>query len=190
MCVVPSESCIDGHVYQVKSGIMLRPLTIEDASESLEVVNKNRDRLAKWLPWVEGTNNVKDEVQYIREARNSIMHGKKLEMGIFYKSNSEKNEAKLIGACGFVKIQGKTGQLGYWLDEDYMGQGIVTDSCKTLIDVGVNFLGLKTIEIVVQPNNVQSIHVAKRLGFETNSELCTTDCYGKKTKAITFKIEK
>ena len=51
------------------------------------------------------------------------------------------------------------------MDSDYQGQGIITQSCKRLIEYGFNALNLNRIEISCAAGNIKSRAIAKRLGF-------------------------
>ena len=55
--------------------------------------------------------------------------------------------------------------LGYWLDAQEVGKGLITRSTVALLKLGFTKLGLKKIIIRVQPTNIRSCAVPERLGF-------------------------
>ena len=64
----------------------------------------------------------------------------------------------------------KKGELGYWLGASYQGNGIVTRSCRCLLDEAFNRLGLNRItlrfkHVDANNENSRSRGVAERLGF-------------------------
>jgi ribosomal-protein-serine acetyltransferase len=59
----------------------------------------------------------------------------------------------------------KTAVLGYWIDKDYEGMGIIRESCKTLISYCFDFLNLYRVEIHCSVENHRSIAIPYSLGF-------------------------
>jgi len=74
----------------------------------------------------------------------------------------------MIGRLGLYNIDliNKSGSIGYWLDKDRMGQGIITRCCKAVIDEGFSYLHLNRIEIRAATANVKSQAIPERLGFK------------------------
>ena len=54
---------------------------------------------------------------------------------------------------------------GYLIDEAYWGKGIVTKATKLLEKRGFEELGLKRIEILMNPKNIGSEKVAIKCGY-------------------------
>ncbi|XP_078483542.1 putative ribosomal N-acetyltransferase YdaF [Ciona intestinalis] len=154
------------YIFDVNERIFLRPLTIGDAQQSLDLINKNRERLAEWLPWVAHVKCIDDELNFIKSTITTIANGTSLEMGLF-----ERNTSTLMGMCCFVSITGETGYIGYWLGSDHTGKGIITKACRKLIEIGFQQLNLKKIIIHTNPANKNSQAVAERLNFITNGKL-------------------
>ena len=169
--------------FKVDEKTFLRPLCINDAQASFDLVCKNKKSLGKWLPWVNGLKTVDDEVDYITNATKYIEQGIKFELGIFTKLNFQNiNDDlanwKLIGTCGFVEIKSNCGWIGYWLDEDYRGKGVISKACQTLIKDVAKFLNLNELKMHIVPENAASLAVAERAGFVTNGKLIKSDIYG------------
>ena len=174
--------------------VILRPLKLSDAQDSFDLVCKNRKNLKRWLPWVDFINSVTDEANFIKESIAARMKGEKYEMGIFTKLKSKDfdetantNQWKLIGMCGFPEIKDKSGSLGYWLDADYRGKGIVTMACRCILSELPKLLNLNEVVIRVLPENTDSLNVAKKLGFEMTNQLKPSKLFGKDVLALEFK---
>ena len=56
-------------------------------------------------------------------------------------------------------------EIGYWLSEKFQHKGIVTHSCKALIDFAFSEMNLHRIQLKAATKNFKSQAVAKRLGF-------------------------
>jgi ribosomal-protein-serine acetyltransferase len=57
-------------------------------------------------------------------------------------------------------------EIGYWIDKDHEGKGIMTESVKALINYGFNELNLHRIQIKCDARNVRSKRIPERLGFK------------------------
>lgn len=144
---------------KVNEDIYLDQLKSQDALELFELIDKNRPYLKKTLPWLDYSTTAKDSESFISQANENFLN-KSLILGI--------REKKLIGIISFNTIdwQKKEGEIGYWLDEGMQGKGIVTVSCKTLVDLGFSDLQLEKILISCSTQNIKSQLIAKRLGFK------------------------
>lgn len=150
--------------FLVDEEIYLDKLKSQDSSELFELINKNRQYLQKTLFWLNHSTTVQDSENFISQADNNFLN-KSLILGIKTK--------KLIGIISFNRIDcnKKEAEIGYWIDEEEQGRGIVTKSCKALIASGFNDLKLEKIFIRCLIQNVKSQSVAKRLEFEEEYSL-------------------
>ncbi|MEM9774517.1 MAG: GNAT family N-acetyltransferase [Chloroflexota bacterium] len=74
-------------------------------------------------------------------------------------------EGKLIGTCGYHRLQNNQAEMGYDLAKAYWGQGYMKESLEAIIDFGFNTMQLGMIEAEVESDNARSIGLLKRLGF-------------------------
>lgn len=78
----------------------------------------------------------------------------------------------LIGACGLFNIvRGHRAEIGYWLAEDYWGQGIMTAVVEAVCQHGWNELDLVRIHAHVMPDNAASARVLEKCGFQHEGRL-------------------
>jgi ribosomal-protein-serine acetyltransferase len=61
--------------------------------------------------------------------------------------------------------QNKICAVGYWLGKEFVGKGIITSSCKKLIEFAFTELSFNRIEIKCGVGNDKSAAIPKRLGF-------------------------
>ena len=144
---------------KIKENIYLIKLKSQDSFELHELIDKNRLYLKKTLPWLNYSNTVQDSKNFISQSNNDFLK-KSLILGI--------KSRKLIGIISFNTIDWikKEAEVGYWLDAEMQGKGIVTTSCKHLINLGFNDLGLEKIVISCSTTNIKSQSIAKRLEFQ------------------------
>jgi len=59
----------------------------------------------------------------------------------------------------------KNVEIGYWISADHQGLGIVTKSCRTLIDYAFREYQLNRVQIRCAIENRKSCAIIERLGF-------------------------
>ncbi|MEI6843101.1 MAG: GNAT family protein [bacterium] len=138
----------------------LRLIQQEDAESYFNLIDKNREHIKKWLPWVDSVKSIEDIKKYIRESIESFESKTSIDFGIFYKNQP-------IGSVNMNKIDHyhKKADIGYWLDKEHTGKGIMTSSVKAFTDYLFKELDINRIEIRVIPENVKSSAIPERLGF-------------------------
>lgn len=146
---------------QVDDTISLEFLEEMHAESLLNVVNANRTYLREWLPWVDHMQTVANFTHYIIDTKKSAA----AETDFGYAIIIDKN---IVGRIGMHHInrQNKIGEIGYWLADGLQGRGIITKSCKALINHGFTELGLNRIEIKCGVGNDKSRAIAEKLQFK------------------------
>lgn len=139
----------------------LRMLQSSDASSLFRLVDANRQHLRQWLPWVDAQRGPAQSLQFIVQTHRECRDGKTVEYGIFV-------DCHLAGVISLLDIAwaDTTGKLGYWIAEDVQGQGLVTQSCQTLMAFAFQAVGLHRLEIWCAAHHAKSVAVAQRLHFQ------------------------
>jgi ribosomal-protein-serine acetyltransferase len=144
----------------LSSSLTLQPVRGQDAEELYEAVDRNRLRLQQWLPWVAPDYCLADAARFLRERVDENESGVALTMLI-------RNGSKLCGAIGLHRFdpRHRSSSIGYWIDADSEGQGIVTRACRAIVAEGFAAYGLHRIEIRCATGNLRSAAIPLRLGF-------------------------
>lgn len=147
--------------FQVENEILLRPLIEGDAEEIFEVVSANLEHLHTFLHWATADYTLESAREFIKSAQIDAEENKRQGLGIFLKE-------KFIGSIGFVKLNwvSKSTEIGYWIAKDFEGRGIVTKSCRDLINYAFEKLEMNRIEIRCATENVRSCAIAEKLNFK------------------------
>ncbi len=78
-----------------------------------------------------------------------------------------KENGRMIGTCGFAKIDAPNncGELGYVLNPEYRGHGLVVEAAKRVMSFGFSMLALQRIEARFMAENTASRRVMEKLGM-------------------------
>lgn len=74
----------------------------------------------------------------------------------------------LLGACNITNVRrnvAQSAQVGYWLGEQYSGQGFARSAVRAASQFCFETLGLHRLEAAVQPDNERSVRLLKTVGF-------------------------
>ncbi len=147
-------------ILKVRDNLLMRSLSINDASEVYTVIDKNRVYLRKWLPWVDDTASSAVVENVINNWENQREKSSDIVFGIFM-------DGKYIGNIGLhdIDLHNKKAIIGYWLAEAFQGNGIMTDCVRTLVKYAFDTLELNTVSIHCALGNNKSRAIPERLGF-------------------------
>lgn len=147
--------------YVVDDETEIRLLDIPHAGQLFELTDSCRSYLKEWLPWLDGTNNVGDTETFIELTKKQFSLNNGFQAGIWYRG-------RIAGVIGFHSINwtNKSSDIGYWLGETYRGHGLMTKSCRALVDYAFGELNLNRIEIRCAEQNLRSRAIPQRLGFK------------------------
>ncbi|MBV9508259.1 MAG: GNAT family N-acetyltransferase [Acidobacteriia bacterium] len=144
----------------VAEGIELKLLQTSEADALYALVDRNRERLRRWLPWVEQTRSPEDVRAFIRRVLDQYHSNLGPQTGVWVNGS-------LSGTLGCHPIDwsNRNCSLGYWLDTGYEGKGVMTRCCAAMLDYIFNELKLHRAEVRCGVENFRSCAIPKRLGF-------------------------
>jgi ribosomal-protein-serine acetyltransferase len=143
--------------WDLGDGAVVRTLTPDDDVELFALVERNRDRLRPWMPWEPTTKGPADVRAFIERALASD-------------TDSEANgiwvDGRLCGTIGItVDPLNENAEIGYWIDRDAEGRGLVTRTCRRCLAFLFDELGLHRVALEAGVENARSRAVAVRLGM-------------------------
>ncbi|MHB1460208.1 MAG: GNAT family N-acetyltransferase [Armatimonadota bacterium] len=140
----------------------LKLLQLQNADELYTLVENNREHLRAWLPWVDKTLSVSDIETFINRSLRQYAEEGTITAGIFV-------SGYLVGVISLTVRDPGRHEIGYWLDKDHQGSGIMTIACKALIEFAFHHTTAQRIDIRVEPTNDRSRAIPERLGFTCES---------------------
>jgi ribosomal-protein-serine acetyltransferase len=146
--------------FDLGGAVILRPFVQNDSSLIYAAVKANYDHLRTFLHWVTPEFTKTTAKEFIRRSQSNAKASSAANWGIFC-------HGSLAGTIGFVKINwpSKNAEIGYWINKEFEGLGLITRATQTLINHSFNVLALHRIEIHCAKTNRRSRAVPERLGF-------------------------
>ena len=139
--------------------LLLRRMKIEDANDMFEYASQAE--VTKYLTW-----NPHPDRGYTKEYLAFVQ--KQYEDGEFYDwAIVDKNEMKMIGTCGFTSFddENNAGEIGYVLNPDYWGRGLMAEAVREVLKFGFVKLDLNRIEAKYMDGNNRSRAVMDKVGM-------------------------
>jgi|SRR5579871_4557976 len=148
------------------NGVELRLLEERHAPAAFGAIERNREYLRKWLPWVDTSRTLDDTRRFIRTSLKQFAKNEGFAAGIW-------QGADYIGTIGFHKVDwlNRKVELGYWIAEAFQGRGIMTSACNAVIEHAFQEWALNRVEIHCAVENTKSCAIPKRLGFRLEGTL-------------------
>jgi ribosomal-protein-alanine N-acetyltransferase len=144
-------------------GITLRPIEQGDRMSWRRVRARNREWLARWdatAPSPE-IRSPRSYAAMVRTLRREARAGRQLPFVI----EVERNFVGQVTVSNVVRGSAQFASIGYWIDQDHAGRGIVPRAVAMAIDHCFGPVGLHRIEIAIRPENASSLRVVEKLGI-------------------------
>jgi [ribosomal protein S5]-alanine N-acetyltransferase len=145
--------------------VRLRLLKESDAEEMLALRTRNRAFFQPFQMVQKDENFALEAVaKQLRDAEVETADDRSYWFGIF-----EDGKQELVGyvrLSNVVRGGFHNAYIGYMLDEDHNGKGLMTESLRLCISAAFGPLGLHRIQAAIMPHNEPSIRVAEKAGFQ------------------------
>lgn len=150
----------------IEGGMELRPFKLQDAPALRAAIDRNREQLRQWLPWLDWSKTIAEAGQFIEQNIRLNQDREAFTAGIWM-------DGELNGAIGLHRfdLRHRSSSIGYWLDRRFHGKGLMTKACGVIVTLGFREFGLHRIEIRCAQGNAKSAGIAERLGFTEEGQL-------------------
>ena len=150
--------------------VEIRYPRVTDAKKFFDILNNPNFKFFNVCP-----PSVESEIKWIKSLPENRKKNFEYNYAITY-------DGKLVGACG-IKIDQHhlfIGQVGYFVDEPYWGEGIAPKAVKLLEKIAFKKLGIRRIQIRILAKNKASCRVAEKLGYVQEGTLRKAMKHGKR----------
>lgn len=134
---------------------------LRHSQELNDLITQNYEFIREWSAWLTEKNRpLKNTEEFIRRNLEQFKENKGFAVGIRY-------QGKLAGQIeyNYLDWNNRKTELGFWLGESFQKKGLVTKSCKILINHAFQTLNLNRVEMHCGIENKKSRKIAEKLGF-------------------------
>ncbi len=136
-------------------------LDLAHASEFFDLIERNRPYLREWLAWLDRTKSVADSEQFIDFTRREFAENKAIALWIW-------QSGRIVGILHLTEWSAvnRKAAIGYWVGQEWRGQGIAKKVVRGLCEYAFQVLNLNRLEIRCAAENTASQAVPIALKFK------------------------
>jgi len=143
-------------------GVVLREVVGSDAAALAEAYRRNRERLAPWEP-ERAERFFTDAGQ--ESAIEVMLREREAGTGVPFVLEAGEWIVGRVNLSGIVRGPFQSANLGYWIDGELGGRGVMTAAVDAVARVAAGGLGLHRIQAATLLHNAPSQSVLRRCGF-------------------------
>lgn len=143
--------------------IDLRPVCMEDATRLADAYIRNRSHLAPWDP-ARSDEFYTSDWQRRDTANRLAAFDEGTSLSLVLATDSE-----VIGRAnlsGITRGAFESASVGYWVDAQYAGRGLISAAVEAAVEIARDDLGLHRLEAGTLVHNHASQRVLQKVGFE------------------------
>ena len=147
--------------------LVLRPLRTSDVAEMRRALRANAVHLR---PWSVAPAPGEDPASLASVSRAVLQHRREWKRGhtfvLVIAPRSDDN--RIIGRIalgGVLRGAFQNAYLGYWIDHDHQGRGLMTEAVRAMTSFAFSAAGLHRVQAAVMPHNAGSLRVMEKAGY-------------------------
>lgn len=145
---------------------LLRLLRLTDAIHLAHYYHQNEAFHREWMPLrPDGFTSPAFQETRLRNYLERHNRGEQYQFGIFTQTAPE----RLIGLITLAAVEREffqNGRLGYSIDQQFQGRGLITTHLQQVMQFAFKQQGLHRLEASILPHNIASQRVLEKCGFE------------------------
>lgn len=146
--------------YSINDHLRLSLPEPRHADKLTSLVQRNLEHLQPWMPWAVDDYSAEHALRWVGQVLNEFAQNGQFNALIIL-------DEEIVGTIGFhaLDTQNQHAQIGYWIDKDHQGKGLVSKCCRVLIDYLFDTMNLNRVQINCNVENIRSRAIPERLGF-------------------------
>lgn len=152
-----------GPAYRIQTErLVIRCWQPVDAPLLKKAIDESLEHLKPWMPWANQEPQELDaKIALIRQWRGMFDLDQDFVYGIF-----SQDEQHVLGGTGLhTRVGDRAREIGYWIHQDYINQGLATETSAALTRVAFEIDRVNRVEIHCDPANMRSANVPRKLGY-------------------------
>lgn len=142
---------------------LIEPRHVEQLDALIE---QNRAHIKEWSAWLKDDRTIENARAFIERNLAQFADNKGFNVAIWHRG-------EMAGQVGYNYLDwaNRKTEIGYWLGARFQGKGLMTRSCRVLIDHAFDELRLNRVEMQCAVENLRSRRIPERLGFRQEGTL-------------------
>ncbi len=153
--------------YKIDDETELCLFEMRHAEELNALILENYEHIREWSAWLKDRERSLERTQdFIRRNLKHFAESDGFEICI-------RHQGKIAGQIGYnyFNWDDRRTEIGYWLGASFQGKGLITKSCRALVNYAFGELNLTRVEIRCGVRNKKSRRIPERLGFQKEGTL-------------------
>ena len=151
----------------VTERLVLRPLRTNDVAEMRRALRTNAMHLR---PWSVAPGPGEDPASLASVSRAVLQHRREWKRGSTFVLviAPREDESRVIGRIalgGVLRGAFQNAYLGYWIDQELQGRGLMTEAVRATSVFAFSTAGLHRVQAAVMPRNARSLRVLEKAGY-------------------------
>ena len=139
--------------------LILREITEQDTEAIFK--NYSDPEVAKWF-FEHPLSDIEQAREFVRAFKAEFVQGGGLTWVIEHKQLSA-----CIGTCSCALLEsGDRVEMGFDLAKEHWNKGLMSEALSSIIEYGIDTLGLSTIEAHAYSTNARALRLLSKLGFK------------------------
>jgi ribosomal-protein-alanine N-acetyltransferase len=143
--------------------VRLRPIHQRDRHVWRTVRQANAAWLSRWDATAPSRSQGQPRsfASMVRQMRSEARAGRQLPFVVEF-------QGRFVGQVtisNIVRGSAQFASIGYWVDQEYAGRGIIPRAVALAVDHSFGPVGLHRIEVAIRPENTSSLRVVEKLGI-------------------------
>lgn len=147
--------------------LVLRPPRTGDVTDIRRLLRANHEHLKPWNPAPpagEDPSSITEVSKSVLRQRRDWKHGASFVFMLALRDRPERLIGK-IALNGVMRGAMHGAYLGYWMSDDQLGKGLITEGISAVLDFAFGSAGLHRIQAAIMPRNERSLRVIEKLAF-------------------------
>lgn len=148
--------------------VIVRAWRQDDAPALFEAIEQSRERLRRWLAWVDSHRELADAEAFCRRAAASFAERNDFPLGIWHRESG-----RFLGGTGFHGIDWDVPsfEIGYWIRDGEVGKGYVEEAVRLQVRHAFAEMGARRLALTCDATNERSRRIPERIGFVLEGRL-------------------
>lgn len=160
---------IYGPAYRIETKrLVIRCPEPRDAQRLIDAITQSMEHLKPWMEWAERDPiDLQSMLGRLRRFRGKFDLGQDFPYIIL-----SPDENRILGGTGLHTRLGEGAlEIGYWIHQDFINQGLATEVSAALTKVAFEVHRVNRVEIHCDPANVRSAAVPRKLAYTHEATL-------------------